>query len=88
MPQVLNYLFLLLLLYILFYFLVRKNPLEYFSTGVFGFESSGDAVSYVFLLVSVSPPSNDESSVSKSCECDYASYSNTLNAIEFSYAYL
>jgi len=38
MPQVLNYLFLLLLLYILFYFLVRKNPLEYFSTGVFGFD--------------------------------------------------
>ena len=38
MPKLLNYLFLLLLLYILFYFLVRKNPLEYFTSGVFGFD--------------------------------------------------
>ena len=37
-PILLNYLFLLILLYILFYFLVRKNPLEYFKSGVFGFD--------------------------------------------------
>ena len=37
-PLLLNYLFLLLLIYILFYFLVRKNPLEYFIPGIFGFD--------------------------------------------------
>lgn len=38
LPLMLNYMFLLILVYILFYFLVRKNPLESFVPSLFGFD--------------------------------------------------
>ena len=38
LPTLLNYVFLIVLLYILLYFLVRKNPLESFMPSLFGFD--------------------------------------------------
>jgi hypothetical protein len=38
MKLLVNYSFLLILLYILFYFIIRKNPLEYFYPSLFGFD--------------------------------------------------
>ena len=36
MPKILNMLFLIILLYILFYLVTRNNPLEYFYPQIFG----------------------------------------------------